>query len=73
MFYFLKYHLKRFCIYMDDATTVVKNILENAHLKLPSEPVCKLLKKSANFFMLALRFCPPPTLLLTWTIYLPDS
>lgn len=65
-FYFLKNHLKNWCIYTNDAL-FEENILENAYLKLPSEPVCKLLKKSTNCS------CPFPTLSLTLTIYLSES
>lgn len=39
-FYFLKNHLKSWCIYTNDAS-IEENILETAHLKLPSEPVFK--------------------------------
>lgn len=69
-FYFSKYHLKRLCVYTNDAT-ITENILGNARLKLPSEPGCRELKKPVLYT--GTLFLPTLTLLCTSPIHLPDS
>lgn len=70
-FYFLKYHLKRLWVYTNDAT-ITETILGNAHLKLPSEPVGKVLKTLMIAFCGHFVFAHPNSV-HTLTIHLPDS